>query len=161
MADTDTKTKVEDKTTEVDDKSDDGQGPKGLREAKDRAETKANVYHAQAMALAFDKVGIDVTEGIGNLLLGAYEGEPDPTAIESFALENGWMKEGTPDPKDQAAKIGQTDQKLKTATAQSTSDDRDELDERLKEAAENGKWREYTRLQQGKYAEIARRKFDL
>jgi len=135
-------------------------GPKGLREAKDRETERANVYHAKAMALAFENVGIDVTQGVGKLLLGAYDGEPDVTEVEAFAVDNGWTKPGVPTPTETSESVARTDSRLATATAHSTSEVRNEHQERLDEAAKSGQWKTFIRLQQESYAAIARRKFE-
>ena len=133
--------------------------PKGLREAKDRADQKANTYHAKAMSLAFGMVGLDVTEGIGKLILSAYEGEPDPEEIRAFAMDHGWTPPNAPQPEQEAETLRQTDQRLNQTTTVSRSETRSNVDEQIAEAQREGRWREVVRLQQHKFADVVARRF--
>jgi hypothetical protein len=75
-------TATEDTATETDDDGKQLDGPKGLREALDRSKTKAAKLQAQVERLAYEKVGLDPTTGMGKAIAQTFEGEVDPDDVQ-------------------------------------------------------------------------------
>jgi hypothetical protein len=119
-------------------------GPKGLRDAKKRAddrvaelEAENNKLRSQLMTGAFKEAGLDTSTGIGKAVSKLYEGAPDPTEIREFAAsEFDWKPSGTVAPK-----VTQPDAVLSEAVAASAPvGPAPDVQEQITQAERDGDW---------------------
>ncbi len=88
----------EDEGLEQEPETTQGRNWKALRERADQAEAKVREYEAKLRGTVIREAGFDPESAVGKMLHELYKGEPDVTAVQTFAKEKYGLDVGTSAP---------------------------------------------------------------